>query len=1041
MILRVRSRCVIALAWAAVLATVRAPADIVWTGLGSNFNWTTDSNWQGGSAPLNDGTEQILFGSSNVKPLVVVNTPQSIRRLRFDFSSGTTRTYSLLGFGGSTLTVGADGIEVISGAVLASPTLSRADLLSSSAGGVVTFDSSLGLVLGTAQTWQVGTNSALIVSGVVSGSGTLTLAGDGYTSLSGNNTYSGGTVLQSGKLGLEHNSALGTGSLTVSGNATLYTTSAARAIANALNLNASFLDLLPYGGNLTFTGPVTLGASTTVRNNGYPVYFAGAIGETGGARALTIAGNSAVVLSGVNTYTGGTSVSKGALLFSNAAAIPAVGALSSSSSGYIGIGFTTNVQSGFISKFSSTATFGTIGFDTDPSAVSATTFAEPIDLRAITSFAQIGTATRAILSSTAVITPATGAGYRFGGGGGTLRVDSQLTGLNGITVTSPSGLPLTLLLTNTSNDYSGLTSVSDSALIFGTGAASSASANGSYMLGTAGYIGSMDSTLSLSAWLARFSSTNIDGVIGFDSADLTTPRTITGNFDLSSFTGGVSITLGTATAAILSGSIALPSTQTDYYLTGYKGGWLSVNAVLTGARGVKIGSASGDYPEYDPTNFARISTVFLNGSNSHTNGTSLFSGRLVLGNAGALGTGALTVDGSGANVYPVLETSLTTSPTFSNQLVVKDTFEIGGVNSFIWSGNLLNGTTTGVVRKMGASNLTLSGNNSGFSGGFFINEGTITFASDTAAGTGGLDLGSTNATAAFTTTTPLLNSLASDSATSRVTLATGTTLTLNQASSSTFRGQIQGAGALATTGAGTLRLESPSTFTGGTTINAGAINAANSAALGTGSVTLNGATSQLKVDSGATLANTIVFGTNGGRLSGAGGFASSVVLGTNSVVAPGGSVGTLAFTNGLTLGSGSSYDFEIQNATSSAGTGWDFVQVTGTLAFTATVNSPVSLNLISLNSDGTNGNAANFVASNSYSWSIASATSLTGFNAAAFTINATNFTNALNGGVFSLSTSGSNLLLNFTPVPEPSTWALIIAGLGVAGISRLRRRR
>jgi hypothetical protein len=40
-----------------------------------------------------------------------------------------------------------------------------------------------------------------------------------------------------------------------------------------------------------------------------------------------------------------------------------------------------------------------------------------------------------------------------------------------------------------------------------------------------------------------------------------------------------------------------------------------------------------------------------------------------------------------------------------------------------------------------------------------------------------------------------------------------------------------------------------------------------------------------------------------------------------------------------------------------------------------------------------------------------------------------------------LSTVGSDVLLNFTPVPEPSTWALLLAGLGLVGFRKLRRRR
>jgi autotransporter-associated beta strand protein len=412
-----------------------------------------------------------------------------------------------------------------------------------------------------------------------------------------------------------------------------------------------------------------------------------------------------------------------------------------------------------------------------------------------------------------------------------------------------------------------------------------------------------------------------------------------------------------------------------------------------------------------------------------------------LGQASALGTGAVTVDGSGARSYPRLESSLLTNPTFSNQLVVKTDFYLGGANAFTWGGAIVDGTSTGTIRKHGSSNLTVSGNNSGFSGGFTIDEGTLTFASNNAAGTGALDLGSSSGLAAFTAVAPTISQLTGQSTTARVSIATGTTLTINQATSSTFRGQIQGTGGIAKSGTGTLRLETAGSFTGGTTITAGTIDVASTGALGTNAITLNGTTANLKVESSVTLANSLVFGGAGGRLSGHGTFSSSVVLGTNSVVGPGSSIGTLSFTNGLTIASGGSYEFEMQDALAGPGVGWDFVQVSGPLTFTATPIAPFTLNLLSLNSSGASGNPANFGSGNSYSWAIASATSFVGFNPAATSINTAGFTSSLNGGAFSLSTSGNNLLLTFTPVPEPSTWVLLLAGLGIVGIRKLRRWR
>src|SRR5687768_17935705 len=112
MIFRVRSRRAIALAGLVLLANVPAPAEVIWTGLGVNTSWTTGANWQGGTAPLNDGTQQVLFGTS-AQSVVVVDTPQSVLRLRFDYSIDGVRAYSLSGLGGSTLTLGSEGLQVI----------------------------------------------------------------------------------------------------------------------------------------------------------------------------------------------------------------------------------------------------------------------------------------------------------------------------------------------------------------------------------------------------------------------------------------------------------------------------------------------------------------------------------------------------------------------------------------------------------------------------------------------------------------------------------------------------------------------------------------------------------------------------------------------------------------------------------------------------------------------------------------------------------------------------------------------------------------
>jgi autotransporter-associated beta strand protein len=60
----------------------------------------------------------------------------------------------------------------------------------------------------------------VVVPGAISGTGSVTSAG-GSVALTGANTYSGGTTITGGTIGAYHNTALGSGALTIGG-ATLY---------------------------------------------------------------------------------------------------------------------------------------------------------------------------------------------------------------------------------------------------------------------------------------------------------------------------------------------------------------------------------------------------------------------------------------------------------------------------------------------------------------------------------------------------------------------------------------------------------------------------------------------------------------------------------------------------------------------------------------------------------------------------------------------------------------------------------------------------
>ena len=128
------------------------------------------------------------------------------------------------------------------------------------------------------------------LAGTIDGPGGLTKTGAGTLSLFGNNTYAGGTILQQGTLLLGNDNALGTGTLTTLGSVVSYASGVT--IANPIVLNSNDTQL-----------EVAFGFATQ----------AGAISETGGARPLEKIGNGALILTGINSYTGGTTISAGTL--------------------------------------------------------------------------------------------------------------------------------------------------------------------------------------------------------------------------------------------------------------------------------------------------------------------------------------------------------------------------------------------------------------------------------------------------------------------------------------------------------------------------------------------------------------------------------------------------------------------------------------------------------------------------------------------------------------------------------------------------------
>jgi autotransporter-associated beta strand protein len=1058
---------------------------LVWSGRGSNNDWSNAANWTGGSAPANDGSEQLIFGPGP-KNQLTVDENFDVDSLVF---SGNFSRFSLsAAYDSSANLMLEDGLTV-------SPTSSQAR---------VTIDSGMRVTLANSQTWNITAGTLEIQTGISdyyfynpnseryeSTHSGLTKTGAGRLELNHSNSYSGGTILDMGTLAIGHNSSLGTGTLTFSADSaanagarpTLEVMNGDRTLNNAIVLNGA----LRVSGekDLKLTGNVFLNQNTVVSMTNRFIRIDGNI-TSEGPSSLTLDSYGFLLLTGDNGYKGGTISNRGVLLFGSAYAIPSVnldsgtvGHLTAGANGYIGFAdseYTSSIQSYFINDFNKSATLGTVGLDSDPDS-SPNTYSDNIDLTGFGATARLGSATKAILTGT--ITPQ-GTDYRFGGGGGWLQTDSALTGARALVLDSPVETPLTLRLTNPGNNYSAGTSVTRSGVVFAAGALPAGASN--VIVNAGGYAGSEGTDLA--GFLAHLNVAST-GMIGFDATPGNT-RTISDNLDLSAFTG--QLFLGTATApwidsetkALLGAGLRLTGTITPaggssqpFRFGAYKGGMLEVASNLTGTHGIIIGDASS-LGSFGDINNQEYSTVLLSGDNSAlTGGIQLNAGRLAAGASKSLGSGSVTVN---AFTFPTgLFTTETPPPQLAataDDVVLANNFQlntqlsIGGPKDFEIAGVLAG---PGGLRVEDSRTLSLSGNNT-FSGGITVTGGaSVGFYHDNASGTGLLKFSEDSSSSAyFYTSHPVVGGLASDYYAHLTFAADNTVFTVNQAVDASLAAEIRSnsesdAVRFVKSGTATLRLDNGGLYyhsgvtgsglTGDPAIslqvNQGTLIVSNNFYIEDSGPTiwLHGGT--FAVEGNKHVYNPLVI-DNGGKLAG-GGIYSQATIGPGATLSPGladsGNVGFITFTNHLTLAGGGTYEWNIGNPDPGVSAGHDGVSVGSaeTLEITATSADRFTLRIISLDLAGNPGVMTDVIPGELYAWTLMSSLGITGFDPAAFTLDVSQFTTdrgtGLGAGAFTVSQNGTNLMLNFAAVPEPSTYALLALGLGLVAATIRRRRQ
>ena len=146
-------------------------------------------------------------------------------------------------------------------------------------------------------------SSSLNVVNSITGSGSVTMSGTGIVTLSGTNTYGGNTTINSGTLqvGTGDPTALNSGKLIFGG-------------PGVLDVNGNSISLTSISGTSGTIDNVSAGGTPTVTiNSNSAQSFSGTIVNTTGSLALVKAGSGVLTLSGANTFSGGTTISAGAI--------------------------------------------------------------------------------------------------------------------------------------------------------------------------------------------------------------------------------------------------------------------------------------------------------------------------------------------------------------------------------------------------------------------------------------------------------------------------------------------------------------------------------------------------------------------------------------------------------------------------------------------------------------------------------------------------------------------------------------------------------
>lgn len=947
------------------------------------------------------------------------------------------------------------------------------------------------LILGSS---SYSADTSLEISGIISNgaTGTGSVVTHGGVTLSGANTYSGGTWVNSGALLIKGSSPLGAGAVHLLDGATLKIDGDTQIGAGStidLGSNVSLLSsaAFPNSNTLTIQGNVSASSASQSLGigAGLVAQFKGQLTSTTAETAWRFAPPSSdASFGGISILAGTTSsdiasftADKTAIIFADSGTLPSV-SIKALNGGIIGIAGDSGLMNMVLAKIDPCTFQGVISFDS-PLAGSTASYGGSINPINLSNFSagsvSLGSLTKAIIESDTVITPAAGENYKFGGGGGKLIVNASLDANTGVSLDSPENFPLTLVLGG-ANTFTGQLEVNGSYLIINSNGALPGSASDKRLvLGVNSYASytnlANDTFATPAAFLSRISSAASSAVVGFDNADPTQAVSFLGgtSIDLSSFTNAFYIGTASKLITLDTGNTLVDAMDGYFKVAAFQGATIDIQANLNAVDKMVYGHPDTKFAADRST--GALGTYILRPASNTSTQTTLYDGTYLLGNNNAFGSGLVMLGAS--------STKVSIAPYVDASQSIYSTVTLGSanglyttVNSFVHLGSTIASTPAslrinGIISGSGQLDLsgtvTLGGANT-YSGGTLIAPSivsTITVTQDSGLGIGDVELGP-NASLVFESSAPKVYNLHSTGG--GMYLANGSTLTITQSKDNKLATDIRGGSpsSPATTTAAVSFAQSAgvttyvttggSNYSGGTLIENGTVALTTAGTpLGTGQVTLKNATLILgtaalslpnQLNFTGTTNKLVGLGTlnNGGNTLVIDSLASLSAFIPNST--PGGetySTGVLTLSSNVTFGNGGELKLGISDPAGSAGIGYSKLSVQGTLNFAD--NAVFKLSALNIGAIGTEVQGS-YTYGQTYSLVVASANSITNFDNSKIVLDTTQFASGLvPSWNFNLANGDKDLVLNFTPVPEPETWAMMLGGSAAVLLPLLRRRK